>query len=85
MISQFEKVKAKKEDTRGMRSAVHSKDYMQSLLIDTLRKAGYEKKIPSSVNRTIEVEKVSNRRQKKRGNKSMLEDNPFDQYYFGKI
>ena len=41
LIYQFEKVKAKKEYAREMRSAVHSKDYMQSLLIDALRKAGY--------------------------------------------
>ena len=58
---------------------------MQSLLIDALRKAGYEKKV-GSVNRTMEVERgVEKKKKKRKNNKSVLEDNPFDKYYFGNI
>lgn len=43
-LFQFDKVKLGKDQVREMRSAVHSKDYMQRLLIDALKRAGYEKR-----------------------------------------
>ena len=38
-----------------MRSAVHSKNYMQRLLVDALKKAGYEKRDEDEENEKISI------------------------------
>ena len=47
-----------------MRSAVHSKDYMQRMLVDALKKAGYEKK-KEDEDEVVELHRETKKRLKK--------------------